>query len=952
VCYGSDARATSAVDAASSASSLATNAWDLLAEALGLRTTGGTGTVPPIFAPLKWASVEKANTLAKAKALPAVKALTQVFAEAGFAPSVNFNVGTGELSLTIPLFATEGHVLTSARPAVMSAMLAALPEQAALERCYAADRALFAQKGEGSAAAGASGDLLANRCLEIFATQTGVGIWQRAVDTRTRTVKLSFAGLDDLLGGARKMLAYSPCYTGLAGFSDSASHTALRAGSPEELQAAMETGRNQVISDMTDFFWEKVAAYPYVATPSLRATLGDELCSYMASGLRDPAGGFAPPGERAFSFFLFGGAGTGKSTMVSAFGQALQATLQRFIGAGRRADIVKVALNGLTPESLGMILRVQGISDMSIERLLEQTVSRGSVAILHLEEIPEDAELQEALVSTVKQMVATVLRRYHQYAGNVILTMTSNYRATAAIARSTTQITVVAPSADEQWQHCVGMLETSLKAATKASEVSVALKYTLPLMKDMRPLCQWWTTLSYHMAQRVEDYKSAHGSEAPPRNIAAILSSANGGGVISVNLEVELAEEANVEGWGSRSACSSCGSCGRPSTRRISLTDASPPRLRRRGAWDEEGVEAAVEEGEEGGGLQAWTDGEDAGEGGESDEQALGWGVLSRGVGRGRGRSGIRSWWDAFMVDNDTEGPFNKTLPSDVSPVNIEPGGGERCGAECVACASVGNIWTYVDCKGNFRDPYIPRPCSEPALGVDGDEHVMSQALPSMHSRNSSVDWAGLSGLVEEEEALGTVGAKPLLTVSSMDGFFFVEGDGRDWGVQGTEAERFRRRKNATVVNMCLAEVLKPGVVVVTGGEAARGEVESELLEQAVCVAGESGTKVVRVELRAEGDKEKVNGHQSQIRGGLFKAIDDFNNPNNAGGSSEGLLVIVCKVNETGQYMLRELLETNGESRTHRYAIRKDRVLFILSVDAQASLQEMTVSRAHALIHS
>jgi hypothetical protein len=33
-----------------------------------------------------------------------------------------------------------------------------------------------------------------------------------------------------------------------------------------------------------------------------------------------------------------------------------------------------VPLNGLTPESLGMILRVQGISDMSIERLLEQTV--------------------------------------------------------------------------------------------------------------------------------------------------------------------------------------------------------------------------------------------------------------------------------------------------------------------------------------------------------------------------------------------------------------------------------------------------------------------------------------------------------------------------------------------------------------------------------------------------
>ena len=111
---------------------------------------------------------------------------------------------------------------------------------------------------------------------------------------------------------------------------------------------------------------------------------------------------------------------------------------------------------------------------------------------------------------------------------------------------------------------------------------------------------------------------------------------------------------------------------------------------------------------------------------------------------------------------------------------------------------------------------------------------------------------------------------------------------------------------------------------------------------------------VVRVELRDEKDKEKVNGHQSQIRGGLFKAIDDFNNPNNNKenlGKQESVLVIVCKVNETGQYMLRELLETNGDSRTHRYAIRKDRVLFVVTVDDNAELQEMTISRAHALIH-
>jgi len=48
--------------------------------------------------------------------------------------------------------------------------------------------------------------------------------------------------------------------------------------------------------------------------------------------------------------------------------------------------------------------------------------------------------------------------------------------------------------------------------------------------------------------------------------------------------------------------------------------------------------------------------------------------------------------------------------------------------------------------------------------------------------------------------------------------------------------------------------------------------------------------------------------------------------------------------------MLRELLETNGDSKTHRHAIRKDRVLFVLSVDEDAPIQEMTKSRAHAMI--
>ena len=280
-------------------------------------------------------------------------------------------------------------------------------------------------------------------------------------------MKVSIAQLNALAGpNARKMLRYSPCYSMLLGFRNAASYSVLRQGSPHELQAALDEARERLISDMQSCFWESVAAFPYVATASLRQALGEELRAYLGSGLGDPAGGFLPSSQAELSFFLLGGAGTGKSTLVAAFAQALQATLCRFVDTRRRVDVVKVPLNGLTPESLGMILRVQGISDMSIERLLEQSLQRGSSALLHLEEIPEDPALQEALVSTVKGMLSTLLGRYRQYAGNVLLALTSNYPPAAAVARCATLITVEAPSAKEQWQHCECAQQTTTATTT------------------------------------------------------------------------------------------------------------------------------------------------------------------------------------------------------------------------------------------------------------------------------------------------------------------------------------------------------------------------------------------------------------------------------------------------------------------------------------------------------
>ena len=941
--------------------------WELLDQGLGLSSAGAAA---PLFPPLKWASVEKANTLAKAKALPAVRALSKIFADAGFAPSVNFNVGSGELSLTVPLFLKEGHVLHAAGAAVVGMMLAAMPEQTALEAWYAASRAHpadCAREAEevrgcivaSSAVRGdASGDLLANRCIAVFAEQTGVGIWQRVVDVRTRTMKLSFAKHEDLIGGPRKLLQYSACYTALMGLDHGVAYHALRNAAVEELQDILNAARETLISDMLSCFWENVAAFPYVATPSLTTTFGQELRAYLASGLGSPTGGFVPTSDTQFSFFLYGGAGTGKSTMVAAMGKALQATLRRFMAPDARADIVKVPLNGHTPETLGAIMRVQGISDMSVERLIEQTVQKGGVAILHLEEVPEDPALQTALVTAVKNMLAGLMRRYPMHGGNVIIALTSNYPAAPALACGTTEISIVAPTAQQQWQHCVAMLENSIKDTTRAHAVAVELKYKLPLLADLRPLCQWWTTLAYHISQRVKDHVAAHGSTAPPRQITAALSSANGGGMVSVDLQVELWEV--PESPEDQPSCVSCGSLRSSSSVSVSDGALGQDALRRR-----EGREEQCE----------FSGEQDAGDEEKTVEPCMwgGWGVLARGARRPLStrrrqrlsaaplKDTLKSLLNAFLIDDDTldpwESPIKTTLPSVLhSQRDGAKSSEDRCGPKCEACASVGNIWTFVDCQGNPRDPYLPRPCSEAVLGggvgENGeDEHVESQALPGLHSRNTSVDLDSLETMVDGGGQMAS--AKPMLTVSSMDGFFFVEGDAVGMGGLGTEMEKFQRRKIATIVKMCLSSVLRPGVVVVTGQSSDRVAMEGSILNEVEALCG-GGMDVVRVELRDEKDKEKVNGHQSQIRGGLFKAIDDFNNPNNNKenlGKQEGVLVIVCKVNETGQYMLRELLETNGDSRTHRYAIRKDRVLFVVTVDDNAELQEMTISRAHALIH-
>ena len=177
------------------------------------------------------------------------------------------------------------------------------------------------------------------------------------------------------------------------------------------------------------------------------------------------------------------------------------------------------------------------------------------------------------------------------------------------------------------------------------------------------------------------------------------------------------------------------------------------------------------------------------------------------------------------------------------------------------------------------------------------------------------------------------------------DGCTNMEGADSDGGLEICDCSRVM-----CLLDMCMAGWLRPGVVVLSGGRNAVVECVVDLAKVAASRSGDP-VRVERVVLRCEQDKSLVYGHASEIRGGLFKAIDDCTNENNADELAGCACIVVCEVNQVGEYMLRELLDSGEMSTTHRFAIRKDKVLFVVAVEG-GEPEEMTISRAHLHLSS
>ena len=176
--------------------------------------------------------------------------------------------------------------------------------------------------------------------------------------------------------------------------------------------------------------------------------------------------------------------------------------------------------------------------------------------------------------------------------------------------------------------------------------------------------------------------------------------------------------------------------------------------------------------------------------------------------------------------------------------------------------------------------------------------------------------------------------------------FWFDAGRGRHPALDAEGAPEAQQVRLLTVLDMLRHVYLRPAVVVLTGADCGRERCLAALL---TLLRAELGDRVreTDVSIREEGDKEKVFGRADEVQGGLFRFIAEANG---AARAEDGLFaVVVARVNAVGQFALRELLES-GDSSTHRLAVRKDRVLFVLSIDAGVELQPPLSSRAHDVI--
>jgi len=396
-----------------------------------------------------------AKTLEELCELPSIAQLKAVFYECGWKRvSTGFTPGGDTVSFTLRDMEHKMQDDSNTIAFHMALALACHGNQIHLEESF---------QGEG---------LLANYSIEKLCEILGVAIvdlkWKR--NSSVRVLLCPRATCNDKLSGFT-MWRYSPVYS--------------RFFAPDF----------SLVPELLQYLWEDIARQNYMVNTDWKHKVEQVLIKYFDSCIADsgPSETISLPFQ-IDPFYMWGAAGVGKSTFIQAFAAAMERCLRSTLNPCLQVNIVKVPLNSVTPEHLDCILRVQGISDWSVERLVEQSIVRGNIVILHLEENPPPQE-QMRLYRLIRNMLDKQLfRKYPEYIGNVIVAFTSNYPPHDEIGTCCVS-KVSSPNAEEQFQWAIRLLKDQLPPDIHIGTIDISLpRYC----SDMRPLNNWWRTLAWH----------------------------------------------------------------------------------------------------------------------------------------------------------------------------------------------------------------------------------------------------------------------------------------------------------------------------------------------------------------------------------------------------------------------------------------------------------------------
>ena len=340
-------------------------------------------------------------------------------------------------------------------------------------------------------------ELRSNCCLERFTGATGVGVVDivRAVKPYGIQIKIRMCAAATL----RDRLS------GLVPFRFS--------------RAYVQNDKPKLARSLVQSVWEGVACRRYVASEELKKSLTSVLQEYVSSGVDGMSERFMPQRVKPLGVYLLGTAGVGKSTFITVFARSFSAALKKYLTPTLNVDVVKIPLNSGSPAALTQCLRVKGISDWSVERVLEQSLVKGNICLLHLEELPPDAAVQTQMLDLVGATVDHLLGKYPERRGNVMYVVTSNYALSPKLQDEYTLIHVRPPGWDDQkaWAKAqlVDFLEETLQVPISVCiDDAVFPGHT----EDMRPLNNWWLTLGYAIhscCSREQVETASHKLETP-----------------------------------------------------------------------------------------------------------------------------------------------------------------------------------------------------------------------------------------------------------------------------------------------------------------------------------------------------------------------------------------------------------------------------------------------------